>query len=233
MPDIIAKVDSFDVSKLVNSEYVEFMTKFRDIIATFPTVVAVLQNLINQFDELMVKVNKSLVAELGSSQTVSLFEADKLRDKIHRGLCYFVEAQRCNLDSEVAEAAERVYRVIKRYGTSKLRNGKYDSETALIRNTVTDLTSAEHSADCTKIGVTQWVTDLETTNNAFAQVMEARLSEAAASIDYTTGDVRKEMTPVYREITGAADTMVALNVENAADFAEFITKLNAEIAYKK
>jgi len=233
MPDIIAKVDSFDVSKLVNSEYVEFMTKFRDIITTFPTVVTVLQHLIDQFDALMIDINKSLVAELGSSQTISLANADKLRDQVHRGFCLAVQAQCCSLDDEMAEAAERIYRVVKRYGTSKLRNGTYDSETALIRNVLSDLNSDEHSADCTKIGVTQWLTDLETTNNAFAQVMEARLAEAAASIDYTTGDVRKKMTPLYREITGAADAMVAIKSVNAADFAEFITTLNAEIAYRK
>lgn len=43
----------------------------------------------------------------------------------------------------------------------------------------------------------------------------------------------KELTPVYRLITNAADALVALGGENATDVAGFITKLNAEIMYKK
>ncbi len=162
---------------------------------------------------------------------MTLAEADKARDDIHRGLCHIVNGHCYNADTTTAQAARIIQRVVKRYGTSRLRDGGYDDETALIRSLLADLNSQENSTHTAQIGLTTWISDLNNANSTFEQLMTERRNEASASLDYTTRDVRKEITPLYRQITQAVETFAVLGVD--PQFAEFITKLNSEIAYKR
>lgn len=231
MAEEVLKVDSFNVSKLRNAAYVEYMTIVRDIFNEFPVVVEKLKNMIDSFNAFLIQADKALVAELGSSQTVALGDADKARDNVHRGLCHFVEAHRYNVDPLSAEAAEKLKRIIKKYGTTSLRSSGYDDETALIRSLIADLTNEDNNGYSTQIGLTQWISDLTNANTAFEQVMSARLNEAADGLGYTVSDIRKKLTPVYRLILQSLETMAAIEAD--ASYAEAINKLNAEIAYKK
>ncbi len=171
------------------------------------------------------------MAERGSSFTMSLAEADRVRDGIHRGFCHIVEAHRWHKDAANVEAANQLRRVIKRYGTTSLRDAGYDVETALVRSLVADLTSTYNASHTERIGLTSWVTDLSDANTGFEQLMVSRMDAASEALNYTTRDVRLVLTPLYRKLVKLIESGAIVGTD--PQFGEFITKINSEIAYKK
>lgn len=225
------EVAAIDLPNLKNATYVEFMTTFQTIINSKAVVLEKVVLLPAELDALMVKLNASLVAERGNSHTMTLAESDKKRDNLHRALCYVVEAHCLTGDESNVEAAMKLKRVIKRYGTSALRNSAYSDETALIRSLLSDLNEAENVTYSTQIGLTSWITGLTNANSAFEQLMEGRRTEASEALGYTTRDVRKELSPLYRTIVKVVESFALLGVD--PQFAEVIIELNPEIAYLK
>jgi hypothetical protein len=221
------EVKSISLFTLVNGDYVEFMVKFQKTLNKFPDVIIALGNMATTFDDLVVNLQDSLVAERGSALTMTLADSDKCRDDIHRGLCHYVEAYRWHKDGGKADAANHLLRVVKQYGTSGLRKSGYNVETAMMRSLVVDLKSEKNIDFTTQIGLTEWIDDLAVANEAFSALMEDRQDEVAVSLDYTTRDVRKVLTPHFRKMVKVIEANAIIGTNS--DYQEIINQLNSEI----
>lgn len=221
------EVNNINLAVLINADYVEFMVKFQKTLNKFPEVITAMGNMVTTFDDLVQNLQDSLVAERGSALTMTLADSDKCRDDIHRGLCHYVEAYRWHKDGGKVDAANHLLRIVKRYGTSELRRSGYNVETAMIRSMIGDLKSTQNIDFTTQIGLTEWIDDLSTANEAFSNLMEDRQDEVAASLDYTTRDVRKVLTPHFRKMVKVIEANAIIGTN--ADYQEIINQLNSEI----
>lgn len=225
------RVAAIDLKSMKNNEYVEFMTKVQKIINSLPIILEKVAPMPIQFNMLMEKIKDSITIEQSNEYTQTLADTDKERDNLHQGLCHVVEAFCLHNDEEKSLAAKLLKRVIKRYRTTSLRVGGYEDQTALIRTLTSNLTDESNLTYSEQIGLTSWISDLDNANNCFEEIMVARMDEATQTLGYTTRDVRKELTPIFRKIVQVVESFVMLGID--PQFSEFINKVNNEITYKK
>lgn len=228
MSETTTKIISIALSALTNGEHVELMTKFKAILDQFGPMDLQVQMLYDKLTPLLIQEEQALVASRGNSKTKLLLAADKVRDDLHRGLCYAVKSYQFDTDSDNVESSTQLLRVINTYGL-EIRRKPYNEETALVRSLVADLTNESNLPHLTKIGVEAWTTKLSQANQEFDELMSSRLEEDAASLSFTVRDIRLSIDPIYRDITQALETFATLGV--TGPFAEAITQLNAVVAY--
>ena len=218
------------LSRLKNATFTDIMFRAGELLSSHTAITTAMPQLTSEFSALINKLNKTLVAEKGSTKTERLREMDRKRDDAHRGLHSYVKAYTYHADAAVSEAAEKILHVIKRFGTSSLRNASYADESALLIRLMEELDSAELSDAKAKLGeITIWTSALDTAMINFEEVINERFEENAASLGYTTFDVRKEISPVFRNLIQACETFAMLNTD--PEYGQFITELNARIEY--
>ncbi len=184
-----------DVLELVNAQEVDTLqlTTQRDALAT----------LTNQMDDLFQQ-------EKSSGITQELIDLDARRDKAFMGIKANLEAYNYHYDNGMQSAARSLLFNLNNYGTNIPRMN-YQAETAVIDSmlsdweTETDLINAISTA-----GLTNWVAELKTANQAFNDRYLARVSESAANPATSFTSVREVSTNAYRELTAHVEAHATL-----------------------
>ncbi len=224
------KLNNLNLSQLKNASFTDLMFRANEILSGFTAITTAMPELTTQFSDLVEKLNKTLVAEKGSTKTERLREMDQKRDDAHRGLQHYVKANMYHPDSAVSTAAKEIMHVVERFGLSSLRSASYADESALLVRLMEELGSAELTDQKSKLGeINTWTSALDVAMINFEEVINERFEENATALGYNTFDVRKEISPVFRNLIQAAETFAMLNT--SPEYAEFLTQMNARIEY--
>jgi hypothetical protein len=78
------------------------------------------------------------------------------------------------------------------------------------------------------VGLGGWISELETRNNAFGELVKSRFDETAARTDIVLKEARAELDAAYFAIRERLNALAI--VEGAANYETFIKTLNAVIA---
>jgi hypothetical protein len=87
--------------------------------------------------------------------------------------------------------------------------------------------NGNYAADAAATGITDWVTELESANNAFESLVKARYDEAARRTLLVLREVRTQVDAAYRAITDRLDALFI--VQGTAVYETVIHQLNIVI----
>jgi hypothetical protein len=102
-----------------------------------------------------------------------------------------------------------------------------NEETSAIYNILQEL-RGKYAADVATVGIGQWVSELESRNNAFGELVKNRFDETAARTDIVLKEARAKLDEAYKTIAERVNALAV--VEGVADYEAFIRTLNAVVA---
>ncbi|MEZ5106439.1 MAG: DUF6261 family protein [Draconibacterium sp.] len=218
------KISTIRASKLRNDEHFQFQTEFKTLVEQHTPETLDIGAAWAIYLPLYVNEEEALNIIRKSVVTDELVDADQYRDSIYRGLCDTVKGALNHFNAAVKEAANRVQVALEHYGN--INTKPYDEQTAAINSLTTDL-SNDYAADMATLGIDSWVTELQTANSNFENLVNERYSEDAGKPHLNMKDVRTEVDEAYNAITRRIDALIIVNGEQT--YSGFVNGLNQRI----
>ncbi|MEI6062483.1 MAG: DUF6261 family protein [Bacteroidota bacterium] len=219
------KIEEFDLHRLRNDEHYQFHTECKGLIETSTPEKLGLEALWPPYFTCFGQEVLAMERTRKSAFTEQLAEADASRDDIYKGLLQQVEAAEYHYMSDLRLAGNRLKVAFDHYGD--LTRKSYDQETADITSLISDLTHTL-ADDVALLGLGGWLTEMETRNRNFNQLMQTRYSEETGKVQPVMKDVRIAIDDVYRGITERIISLINVNGDGA--YADFANALNTRIA---
>ncbi|MDR2118371.1 MAG: DUF6261 family protein [Tannerellaceae bacterium] len=205
-------ISRFAVPKLRNEEWFRFHTEVKELVLLYGAELLGSARLFVLYCTLYEEADHLLEVLRRSFTTAETSEADRKREAVFRSLRDVAKSFRRALDPAQQSAGEKVYAVVSKYSQAILR-GSLASKTAAIDNLLQDLTTTSGGVDLTQevqlLGVTVWVTNLDTVNTAYKQSLAERSDEEAARSDAgRMKQVRLDMDHYYVNIINTVDALL-------------------------
>jgi len=219
------KINKIYAYNLRNDAHFQFYTEFRSLIEKEE---AVRQKIASQFEAwlpLYEKEDAALKKITKSAITAQIQEADKARDEIYTGMVEMNAAALKHFSEEVRSAAARLKILFDTYGD--VARKPLNEQTSAVYNILQEL-KGKYASDTAVVGIGGWISELETRNNAFAELMRERFDETAARIDTVLREARVELDAAYFAIRERLNALVV--VEGEAVYESFVRTFNAVIA---
>jgi hypothetical protein len=216
------KILRIHLSSLRNEEWFQFMTEVRDLIEKYTAQTLSIVELYTLYLKLYADADTALEIIRKSPETEKMVEADHLRDQIYHGFNATVRASLNHFNAINREAAKQLVIVLDRFGN--LAQKASNEETAGIYNLIQELQST-YAPYVNTLGVSAWVNELATRNEAYETLVKARNDEVAERTKLQVKQSRRELDEVYRQIV---ERLEALSLVEGPDaYAAFIDRLNA------
>jgi len=209
--------------ELQNEEHAGFHTYVDDYITE--AGVAVLDVEIQSSNhKLKLAVEKSVLDVVQKNTfTERVNAADDARDKPIRGFSKVVKGMLHHFNPDVAQAAYNINVINEKFsGITYLTNEK---QTAAEESYIAALKAA--MADITTLGLTDWLTEIETTESAFVELVKNRNNEDDLKPAVNMKAARVETDAAYNAIVDRINAFIT--IEGDAKYATFVTKLNNRI----
>jgi hypothetical protein len=158
-----------------------------------------------------------------NTYTERLIAADEARDKPIRGFFKVVKGMLNHFNPNVEQAAYNINIINQSFAEiTYLSNEK---QTAAVDSFLAALRAK--NADIETLGLKDWVTEIETTQNVFVTVVKSRNEEDDAKPMYNMKAARNETDVTYRALVDRINAFIT--IEGNAKYANFVTKLNGRI----
>jgi hypothetical protein len=206
----------------------QFLLLVQKLLNTYYAVVAIVADLLPQFNELLTLESKLVDAVRASEYTAELAEIDKRIDRDIVGINAAVKSALHHFDPDVVKAAQNLELRLKSF-RGEIDKKSYEEESAAVKILVADLQTT-YAAQIAKVGIVEWVAELSAAQAVFEQLFITRNAELAGRPQERLSDVRKQIDAVYRLMMERID---AYNVLHTGDDTclQFVNELNREIAY--
>lgn len=219
---------SFEKSRLRNKEHFQFQTEFKDLVEKLTPAALNIEAKFTHYLPRYTDEGVALDIMIKSAITDELADADNTRDTTFSGAIDVVKSGLKHFDNTVKDAAKKLMLVFDHFGNVSIE--PYNEETAAINKLIKTLND-EHPDDVAKVGLTAWLAELQSNNDAFEALMKARYSEEAGKTQLRMKKVRLEVDDAYRKIIKRIEAIITLDEE--ADYNDFINELNERIEYAK
>jgi len=210
---------------LRNDEHYMFQTEFQNLVTgATPEVLRVTAQfaaytaLLNKEDEGLKKITKSAL-------TAQIHEEDKKRDELYDGMAELTAALVKSPIQNKRDAAKRLKIIFDTYGN--ISKKPLNEQTSAIINILQEL-NGQYAADAQLIGLTDYVTLIETHNNTLETLVRERYDESTAKTDVVLRDARQAVDAAYEDITARVNALALL--EGGTIVENFIRSLNTVIA---
>jgi len=208
-----------------NDAHFQFHTEFRDLVVQHNPETLKISAQFESYQPLYGRVDEALKKIVKSEFTAKIHEADKARDEIYLGIVETNTAALRHFDPDVRQAASRLKILFDTYGN--VANKPLNEETSAIYNILQEL-KGKYTADVESVGLTLWVTELETRNGTFEGLVKERFDETAArTTDIVMKQARAQLDDVYKTIVERINALAV--VEGVSTYEAFIKTLNAVI----
>jgi len=211
--------------RLRNDEHFMLHTEFHNLLSTTGAeslrVAAQFADytvLLNKEDEGLKKISKSAL-------TAQIHDEDKKRDELYDGMTELTTALLKSPNENKREAAKRLKIVFDTYGN--ISKKPINEQTSAIINILQEL-KGHYLQDAQLIGLTEYVTLIETHNNALEALVRERYDESTSKTDVVLRDARIAVDTAYDNITARINALALL--EGGAVCENFIRSLNTIIA---
>jgi len=220
------KIDKMHLNHLRNDAHFQFHTEFRDLVVLHNPITLKVKPQFDGYLPLYNRVDDALKKIVKSEFTAKIHEADKARDEIYLGMAETVTATLRHFNPTVRQAASRLKILFDTYGN--VANKPLNEETSAIYNILQEL-KGKYTADVESVGLTEWVTELETRNGTFEGFVKERFDETASrTTDIVMKQARAQLDEVYKTIVERINALAV--VEGIEAYEAFIKTLNAVIA---
>jgi len=210
---------------LRNDSHFQFYTEFRNLVQSQGAENLKIAAQFEAWLPLYEKEDIALKKIVKSAITAQIQEADKARDDIYIGMVETNTGALRHFSPEVRNAAGRLKIVFDTYGNVPKK--PLNDQTSAVYNILQEL-KGKYASDATLVGINAWVLELETRNNAFAELMRDRFDETASRTDIVLKEARLEVDAAYFAIRERINALVI--VEGPAAYESFIRTLNAVIS---
>jgi hypothetical protein len=155
--------------------------------------------------------------------TVRVNAADKVRDKPIRGFSKVVKGMLHHFNPAMAQAAYNIDVINEKF--SELIYLPNEQQTTAEESYITALKAA--MADITMLGLTDWLTEIETTENAFVALVKSRNNEDDVKPAFNMKTARIETDDAYNAIVDRINAFIT--IDGDAKYATLVTKINNRI----
>ena len=210
---------------LTNSEHFQFHTECKNLINTTSPDELKIEDEYENYLQLYQQEDEVLKKIVKSEFTEPIRVADQKRDTTFRGMTDINKGMLNHFQPEIQTAATRLQIVFNTYGN--LAQRPYHQETADIYNLIQDL-RGKYIEDVKKVGIENWVDELDRNNKEFDRLINERYDEAAARTTLVLREVRQQVDNAYRTITERVEALSI--VEKLPHYDAFIHRLNVVIS---
>lgn len=158
-----------------------------------------------------------------SAITSQIDAADVARDKPIRGFFKVVKGQLQHFNPAMSKAAYNVD--VMNESFSDITRLSKEKQTNATRSYLDALSAV--SADIAVLGLTDWVTEIESTNNTYVELVKDRFDEKDVKPDTNMKEARVETDAAYNAIIDRINAFII--IDGDAHYASFVTKLNNRI----
>ncbi len=218
------KTNRIDLSRLRNEEHFQFQTEFKASVDKYGAQALNIEGAFVNHESLYEQELEALQVIRKSATTEQLAIADAERDDIFRGLSDAIKSNLNHFNADKRSAATRIKIAFDQYGN--IARKPYDEETAALTKLISEA-KGSLSNDFATLGLTDWVTELNSKNNAFDLLMKSRYSEESTKTELRMKSVRLEIDAVYRMISDRLDALMLIN--GTASYEPFVRELNTRV----
>ena len=219
------KIENFALTKLANASHLQFMADV-DVVLSAVGFNGEIATEYSSFKTALSIEAESQKTEDGSAITKLIADADSLRDDRYDGFYFLVKGNTNHFDSEVAESARRIIRILDQFGNpTKL---PYNNETSVLNSIIASLETTL-SADIIQIGLSPWVANIKQLNTDFAKLFNDRRDEYAGRVIPAMKETRVLTDAAYKKMVERINALTIVHGE--ATYMDAIYKLNETITY--
>lgn len=220
-------IQSIDLTKLRNGEYVQFISDILKIVTlNDPTLLQV-----NEKFDIMSTIKNELEALYKKSAenpiTSEIEYLDKRRDNAVSGILGMINSYGFHYDEAISGQAKVVQNYLKLY-TNNIAQENYNAETATINNMVSDFENKpELLAALTALHLMEWKDELKDANNKFNDRYIARTQDLATATPDNLKSKRLVANTAYYELRERIDAFAIINPSTL--YTKTINEINALI----
>jgi len=219
------KIEKFNQNNLRNEEHYQFQTEFKTLVTqSTPTAL----NIDNDYATYLLRYKEegeALNLVRKSALSDDLHTADQHRNGILHGMFDAVQSASNHFKPELKAAALRLQVLFDHY--SDIVHRTHDQKTSAITSFVNELTTT-YANDISVLNLNEWITELQSSNNAFVHIKTTRYTEDAAKTQLRMKEVRTDVDNSYHTITERINALITINGDAA--HKAFVTELNLRIA---
>lgn len=221
---------AFRVSSLRSAELSQFLTRFLDDLGKSGLDYAsddVLVRLTQDIRDKLPNLQSSLEQVRSSSKTLSLSEADNLRDSDIQALQAGITPYRASK----RPAEQSAYRELKAlFSTYKgISRANYEEETALVTSLLEKLSASPYQEAVTELGLTKFVTNLRESQQAFNDLFGSRSEDRLKQVSYDTKALRQAILKPYQDLSDYVS--ILSRVKSDQLYTDFLGVLNNSRKY--
>lgn len=222
-------IQSIDINRLRNSEYIQFINQFLHIVSTHNATTLQVKEANDELANQITSIESSFKNKLGSDKTDLLKNADIKRDECITGIYYYLLGLSSHFDQTKKNAANALLNVLKVYG-SGIAAQNYNAETATLNSLVNDLKQANNLANTNTLGITDWVLEMEAQNANFDAIFLDRNKEAGENQKLSIDAMRLTCNKLYLELKDLINAYYNIT-KKATIYVNCINELNALVTY--
>lgn len=220
-------MNSIDLQKLRNAEYLQYMKDFSGIINLNNSAQFDIEAKFNAFNTKIEELEALYKKALASEKTQELLLIDARRDAAINGIYYFLFSHTYHFETAKQQNAQVLLENMALYGSGIARLN-YQAETATLNNLIRywenkpELTNA-----IAEFGLTEWVTELKTVNEEFNTKYLSRTQEYGDASPETIKLKREEVNVAYYALRDRIDALHLLVETPPSPYVTIINQLNA------
>lgn len=188
------------LTRFRNGEYLQYMKDVLKLVNKQDVALLELTEPRDALSSLTTRIDDAFQHSLGSALTQEIIALDERRDKAFIGFKSVLNGFTYHIDTTKQAHAKNAMNNIENYGKDITRKS-YQEETAIISSLINDLeTKPELIAAVDGLNVTDWLTELKSSNEAFAAKYIERVGETAANPLTSIQGLRANATVAYKTL---------------------------------
>ncbi|WP_404986855.1 DUF6261 family protein [Chryseobacterium sp. M5] len=220
-------MNSIDLQKLRNAEYLQYMKDFSGIISLNNSAQFDIEAKFNAFTIKIGELEALYKKALASEKTQELLLIDARRDAAINGIYYFLFSYTYHFETAKQQNAQVLLENMALYGSGIARLN-YQAETATLNNLIRDWENKpELTHAIAEFGLTEWVTELKTANEEFNTKYLSRTQEYGDASPETIKLKREEVNVAYYALRDRIDALHLLVETPPSPYVTVINQLNA------
>ena len=220
-------MNSIDLTKLRNAEYLQYMKDFAGIINLNNPAALQIDAKLTAFNAKSVELENLFKKALANDRTKVILELDERRDDAINGISFFLQGYTYHFDEDIKKNAQLLLANMAIYGSGIARQN-YQSETATLNNMIGDWEEKAELQDAvSSFSLTSWVNELKHTNNDFNTEYLSRTQEYGDANPETIKSKREEVNVAYYALRDRIDALHTLVETPPSPYTTVINQLNA------
>ncbi len=222
------EINGLNLYKLRNLAHFEFCAEVKQMVIKHTAEKLNVKTAFAEFCTLLEKEEQGLEVIRQHKLTTKLAELDEQRDTLFSGLVANCKSLTKHFDANMRQNAEQLVIVLNTYGNVTMES--YNEETAALHKLAEELLG-NYAEQLTACNLADWVTNLQTVNENFSQVMLSRNEDLAKEEPIHMRSLRRKVDKLYRLMVKRVEASALLNGDT--DYKDFINELNGRIEYYK